>query len=128
MRFFIIVFLVAVAIQHIEIAVIAALSVYLYTIYVDKTPWDKFRLWLTGPMTKKVQKKEKSEESGYQGFTLTKDRQEANCKEFLKPGFQDDPVWQAQVKEIHKIMDENKRRNEAERAKEEEDRIRGITK
>lgn len=49
------------------------------------------------------------------GFTTIKERQEENCRRFLKPGFQDDPAWQAKVKEIHKIMDENRRIEQAKR-------------
>ena len=128
MRLFIITFFVAVAMTRIELATIAALSVFVYTVYVNRKPWDRFQSWLTGPMQKKVEKKEKSEESGYQGFTLTKDVQERNCKKFLKPGFQDDPEWQRQTAEIHKIMDENRRINEAELRKEEEERARTVTK
>lgn len=130
MRMFITAFVVALAMAQPSLLVFAAVSIYLYYRFVDKEQVQKCWNWMAQPMkvAKKVKIEEKKEDSGYQGFTLTKDIQEANVKRYMKPGFQDDPVWQAQVKEIHKIMDENRRRNEAELAKEEEDRLRGVTK
>jgi hypothetical protein len=128
MRLFIIVFLVAVAVTRIDLAVIAILSVYLYTVYVDRKFWDKFWSWLTGPMTKKVEKKEKPEDSRGLGFTTYEEQVEKNLRGMLKPGFQDDPEWQRQTAEIRKIMDENRRINEAELRKEDEERARTATK
>lgn len=49
------------------------------------------------------------------GFTTIKERQEENIKRYLKPGFEDDPKWQAQIKELHKIMDENRAKEQAKR-------------
>jgi len=128
MRMFIIAMFAAMLMARLELVIVIAVFVYLYTVCVNRDPWNKFCDWLTAPMAKKVQKEDKSEESGYQGFTLTKDVQERNCKRFLKPGFQDDPEWQRKTAEIHKIMDENRRRNEAELRKEEEERARTVTK
>jgi len=50
------------------------------------------------------------------GFTTYKEVQQRNVDRYMKPGFQDDPKWQAQIKEIHKIMDENRRIEEEKRA------------
>lgn len=60
------------------------------------------------PITKPIENK---------GFTTYKEMQERNCKQFLKPGFQDDPEWQRKTAEIHKIMAENRRIEEERRAK-----------
>lgn len=49
------------------------------------------------------------------GFTTFKERQEENIRRYTKPGFEQDPVWQAQVKELNKIMDENRRIEQAKR-------------
>lgn len=60
-------------------------------------------------------KKQKELEEATKGFTTIKERQEENIKRYLKPGFEKDPVWRAQTKELHKIMDENRRKEQAKR-------------
>ena len=50
------------------------------------------------------------------GFTTIKERQEKACQEYLIPGFENNPKWQAQTAEIRKFMDENRRREEEKRA------------
>lgn len=49
------------------------------------------------------------------GFITIKERQEENIKRYLKPGFENDSKWKAQIKELHKIMDENRQKEQAKR-------------
>ncbi|RPI56339.1 MAG: hypothetical protein EHM49_00515 [Deltaproteobacteria bacterium] len=50
------------------------------------------------------------------GFTTYKEMQEKMTKDMFKEGFENDPKWQDQIKELNKIMEENKRIEKEKRA------------
>lgn len=64
------------------------------------------------PVKKEPAPAKKQEEKG---FTTIKERQEVNVKRYMKPGFENDPNWQRQTAELRKIMDENRKREQAKR-------------
>lgn len=51
----------------------------------------------------------KTNQEKSKGFTTYKEIQQRNIDLYMKPGFEKDPVWQAQIKEIHRVMAENSR-------------------
>lgn len=67
------------------------------------------------PVGKKKEPALKTKPEEYKGFTTMKEQQEANCKRYLKPDFEKDPEWQRQTAELRKIMDENRRKEQAKR-------------
>ena len=75
---------------------------------VAATRWHAEKTMRRPPVPKKEPALKTNQEKS-KGFTTYKEVQQRNIDRYMKPGFEKDPVWQAQIKEIHRIMAENSR-------------------
>ena len=75
---------------------------------VAATRWHAEKTMRRPPVPKKEPALKTNQEES-KGFTTYKEVQQRNIDRYMKPGFQDNPAWQAQVKEVWKVMEENKR-------------------
>ncbi len=67
------------------------------------------------PVGRKKEPAPKTKPNEFKRFTTYKEMSEKMTKGMFKEGFEKDPEWQRQTAELRKIMDENRRKEQAKR-------------